>query len=74
MGKYVLLVVGVLVVYWLVRASLRRRDKAAPPKVATENMVRCAECGIHLPRGESFTVRGQFYCCAEHQRQHDPDH
>jgi hypothetical protein len=27
---------------------------------------------VHLPRGESLTVRGQFYCCAEHQHRHDP--
>jgi uncharacterized protein len=75
MGKYLLLIGGALLLYWIVRASLRRRrrdgaqrqDKATP-----EDMVRCAECGVHLPRGESLTVRGQYYCCVEHQRRHDP--
>lgn len=78
MGKYLLLLAGVLVVYWIVHASLRRRRRLEKPSDApganaeTEKMVRCVECGIHLPRGESLVVRGQFYCCAEHQRRHDP--
>ena len=79
MGKYLLLLVGVLVVYWMVRSSLRRRNRVerqndAPSdntNTETEKMVRCAECGVHLPRGESLVVRGQFYCCGEHQRRHD---
>jgi uncharacterized protein len=80
MGKYLLLIAGALLVYWIVRASLRRRNRvehknpsnaANAANAETEKMVRCAECGVHLPRGESLTVRGQFYCCAEHQRRHD---
>jgi uncharacterized protein len=75
MGKFLLLVGGAILVYWIVRVGLRRRrremaqrqDKAAP-----EDMVRCSECGVHLPRGESLIVRGQFYCCIDHQRRHDP--
>ncbi len=78
MGKYLLLLVGVLVVYWMVRSSLRRRSRVERQNeltgagADTEKMVRCAECGVHLPRGESLVVRGQFYCCASHQQRHDP--
>lgn len=75
MGKYLLLIGGVLLVYWIVRASLRRRrrDNAQrQEKTAPEDMVRCEACGVHLPRGEGLTVRGQFYCSVEHQRRHDP--
>lgn len=76
MGKYLLLIVGVVVIYWIVRANLRRRrdrDEAAKQhKTIADDMVRCADCGVHLPRGESLTVRGQSYCSAEHQRRHDP--
>ena len=74
MGKYLLLIGGALLVYWIVRASLRRRTQELTQrqeKNAAEDMVRCADCGVHLPRGESLTVRGQFYCCVEHQRRHD---
>ena len=73
MGKYLLLIAGVLVVYWIVRSGLRRRrDAGNHSQTIADDMVRCAECGVHVPRGESLTVRGQFYCSAEHQRRHDP--
>ena len=78
MGKYLLLIGGAILVYWIVRAGLRRRREMAqrrapsPDKAAPEDMVRCVVCGVHLPRGESLTVRGQFYCGVEHQRRHDP--
>jgi uncharacterized protein len=74
MGKYLLLIAGVLVVYWIIRSSLRRRrDDGRQNKTIADDMVRCAECGVHVPRGESLAVHGQFYCCAEHQRRHDPE-
>jgi uncharacterized protein len=75
MGKYLLLIGGALLVYWMVRASLRRRRREQALRqenTAPEDMVRCVECGVHLPRGESLTVRGQYYCCVDHQRRHDP--
>ncbi len=74
MGKYLLLIGGALLVYWIVRASLRRRQRELSQqheKAAPEDMVRCDDCGVHLPRGESLTVRGRFYCSVEHQRRHD---
>ncbi len=75
MGKYLLLMAGAIVVYWMVRSALRRRSRDHAQRhdtAAAEDMVRCAVCGVHLPRGESLAVRGQYYCGVEHQRQHDP--
>jgi uncharacterized protein len=73
MGKYLLLIAGVVVLYWVVRIGLRRKRKVTrDDKSAAEDMVRCAQCGIHLPRGESLVVRGHYYCCADHQQRHNP--
>lgn len=33
-----------------------------------EAMVRCAHCGIHLPRSEAYTSQGQTWCSEEHAR------
>lgn len=69
MGKYLLLIVAVFVLYWLLRAGIRRRRQGGPPsQKAAQDMVRCASCGVHLPRGESLALRGKFYCCEEHRR------
>ena len=38
-----------------------------------EDMVRCAQCGVHLPRSESLVTQGQYYCSAEHRGRHQPE-
>jgi uncharacterized protein len=71
-AKFLLLVLlGLLVGWWIVkryRSHINPRDDAAPR--GNEDMVRCALCGVHLPRSESVVTRGLHYCSAEHQRQH----
>jgi len=76
MAKIILLVLGLLLVYWLLKSYRRRVDRAgdkAPPATDGESMVQCAQCGVHLPRSESITTRGSFYCSAEHQRSHQSE-
>jgi uncharacterized protein len=31
-----------------------------------EPMIRCVECGVHAPKGDSVTVDGQTFCGHEH--------
>ncbi|KAF1030173.1 MAG: hypothetical protein GAK40_00108 [Burkholderia plantarii] len=31
-----------------------------------EPMVRCAQCGVHAPKGEAVRAGGQFFCSTEH--------
>ncbi|KCB34114.1 hypothetical protein L541_0449, partial [Bordetella hinzii CA90 BAL1384] len=45
------------------------RKPAAPPAArAAEPMVRCAHCGIHLPRSEALLLNGRTWCGQEHAR------
>ncbi|KGD90464.1 hypothetical protein JL37_21230 [Achromobacter sp. RTa] len=43
------------------------RGRASQPR-QVESMVRCAHCGIHLPRSEALLQGGQTWCNAEHAR------
>ena len=72
MAKIILLVLGLLAVYWILKSFRRRVDRGEPksPAAAGEDMVQCAQCGVHLPRSESITTQGSFFCSAEHQRAH----
>jgi uncharacterized protein len=71
LSKILVLVLVVALVWWVLRAYRKRVDRRdAPPRVTGEDMVRCDHCGVHLPRSESLTTRGNFYCSADHQRQH----
>ncbi|MCI3952204.1 MAG: hypothetical protein K0R53_1702 [Burkholderiales bacterium] len=71
MSKIIFLILAVLLVYWVLKAYRKLIDKRdRPPQAGGEDMVRCQHCGIHLPRSESLTTRGEFYCSADHQREH----
>lgn len=75
MTKIILVVLGLLLVYWILKSYRRRVDRGgdkAPPATA-ENMVQCERCGVHLPRSESITTQDRFYCSPEHQRAGDAE-
>jgi uncharacterized protein len=54
MSRLLLLVVIAAVVYLLIR-SYRRKSEAAEKEAVTEDMVRCAHCGVHLPRSAELS-------------------
>jgi uncharacterized protein len=33
-----------------------------------EDMVKCAHCGVNLPRSEAIYSGGEFFCTPEHQK------
>ena len=74
MGKLLVLVVLVIAGVWLVKRALRASGHAedsakreAQPK-ASEELVRCAHCGLLLPRGEARQAAGAIYCSDEHAK------
>lgn len=55
--------------FWLWRRFQQptsRAETAAEPE--TTPMVRCAHCGVHLPKGSALATGEQWYCSPEHQR------
>jgi uncharacterized protein len=71
MAKFVLLAIAVAAALWLLRGRLRRPadEDGAPAAPDAESMVRCARCGVHLPRVESVAAAGRFFCSPQHQRE-----
>lgn len=77
--KYLVLFGVLLAVYLVVRAGrsgggqapwAQRRPPAPPPAAAPQDMVRCAACGLHLPRDEALVdSRGRTFCSPEHRDQ-----
>jgi len=65
MGRLLFLLAIVAVVYLLFRSY--RKHVSAQERIDAEDMVRCAHCGVHLPRGESVRAEGRDYCSAEHR-------
>lgn len=65
MSRLLLLIAIVAVIYLLIRAF--RKDKSLKDKKITEDMVCCAHCGVHLPKGESIEADRRFFCSTEHR-------
>jgi uncharacterized protein len=68
MAKFLLVIVVVAVVLWLMfgrRGSRGSGGRNGPPRA--EGMVRCAHCGVHLPRSEAVLLGDRVYCSPAHR-------
>lgn len=66
MARLLMIAAVVLVIYLLVR-SFRRNAISGKGSQSVEDMVRCAHCGVHIPKSESILSGDQFYCSIEHR-------
>jgi uncharacterized protein len=59
---------GWLIFYFVKRLlSPPKAAPKAPHKPPIANMVRCAQCGLHVPQQEAIQNGDRYYCCKEHQ-------
>lgn len=68
MGKLLFYILLALLVYQVIK----KRSRPLPPQEPrreVEDMVRCARCGVHLPRSEAIMSGGEFYCCDAHRKE-----
>lgn len=66
MGRVLILIVIGIALWWLFRGFFRAqvRDAQRPPAQSAqgEDMVRCARCGVNLPRSEARDEAGRLVC------------
>lgn len=76
--KYLIFLLAVVVLLWLLRGALRGRNLppgAQPPKGALpQQMLACAQCGIHLPLNEALPGRGGVFCGDAHREAYERAH
>ncbi|HEY9279748.1 MAG TPA: PP0621 family protein [Eoetvoesiella sp.] len=82
MGKVLFWVIVIIAGLLIARILARHHEKTkvaapqpkqasrrgAPPIKQPESMVRCAHCGIHMPRSDAVLTDGQTWCSAEHAK------
>ena len=65
--------IAIALVFWLLYRMIHRMlvkpspEKPSSPRVGTD-MVRCAHCGIHIPKNEALQQDGYDYCSEEHRQ------
>lgn len=78
MSRLLILVVVVLVAIWAFQRAVAKRHQTPPASGtpgtphagdgASQNIVPCAHCGVHLPAPDAIEADGHFYCCQAHAR------
>jgi uncharacterized protein len=69
--RLIVLIVLVVLAVWLIRRALRGPVQKTDLRNKAETqgeLVRCAHCGVHLPRSEARQTGGVLYCSEEHAR------
>lgn len=70
MFKILLLIAIGFVALAVIRTYQRSLNK--PPtsrrEPVVEDMVKCAHCGVNLPRSEAILSSGEFFCTPEHRQ------
>lgn len=72
MLRFIVILVGIFLVFLLLKGYFRNLQRStktpADPKAVSENMVRCAQCGVNTPVTEAVFSRGKHYCCDQHRQ------
>jgi uncharacterized protein len=71
MSRLLFLFAVIAVVYWLLKSYRKQSSKQDVPTVAGEDMVRCTQCGVHLPKSEATLADGKFFCGEAHRREYE---
>jgi uncharacterized protein len=68
--KILLLIAIGFVVLAVIRTYQRSLNKPSAPgrDPIVEDMVKCAHCGVNLPRSEAIYSGGNFFCTPEHKQ------
>lgn len=69
--RFIVLIALVVIAVWLIRRALRGPPPPANLHKNTQTegeLVRCAHCGVHLPRAEARQAAGELFCSEEHVR------
>lgn len=68
MGKILLLAIAVWLIFKVLKQYSQSVNKTEKPQSASEDMVQCAQCGVHLPKSDSLLIKGEFFCCEAHSK------
>ncbi len=72
MVKFLLVAIVVALGIWLLRSQRRRRGADKRSEAPPQDMVTCAHCGIHFPRGEGMVAGGRQFCSETHRDEFRP--
>ena len=67
MGRVLTLIILAALVWWVFRSFVRAQVRDEAPHARSpevEDMVKCARCGVNMPRSEAREDGGRLVCAA----------
>ncbi|HET7400676.1 MAG TPA: PP0621 family protein [Usitatibacter sp.] len=67
MGRVLTLIILAVLVWWVFRSFMRAQVRDEAPRARSpegEDMVKCARCGVNMPRSEAREDGGRLVCAA----------
>lgn len=71
--RLLIIVIAVALLVLIVKRLMHQRPAAKPPQTASGNMVRCAHCGLYLPKEDALQQGQDNFCSADHRDRHGQD-
>ncbi|WP_460045709.1 PP0621 family protein [Pseudomonas sp. S2_H01] len=72
MIRLIMWIALIMAIVWLFKRATKgpaARSKPAAPELDAAPMVRCAQCGVHVPRDRALSQGLQWYCTEAHRLQ-----
>lgn len=73
MIKQLLLIALLVAGFWLIRHFRQRRASVNSDTQPYQEMVRCAHCGVYIPRSKAIGDQSRDYFCSEEHRLAGPE-
>lgn len=74
--RLLFLIAIVVLAVWVWRRFIAEPRRNRPRENAAAPMVRCAHCGVHVPKAQALSQDQRWYCSQAHLEQgpHSGDH
>jgi len=75
MGRTILIIAAVAVIFLILKQMLSQRKTGKPTQkpVDFDAMVRCEHCGTHVPRAQAISRGEEYYCSVAHLSADHPE-
>jgi uncharacterized protein len=68
--RFLIFALAAWLVFSLVKRFFNQISLSKPKqKKPVAHMVKCDECGVHIPESDAIRVDDRYYCCEEHRDQ-----
>jgi uncharacterized protein len=70
--RFLLLALAIAMIVLLVRRLFAGRGGQSKPtgELPREDMVRCGQCGLHIPESEALRFKDQYFCSDRHLQEY----